>query len=306
MKGLFRRPLVVALAFAFGVASVYGIWLIWQMRQLGRNGDVAPFSPPAPPSASSSALLSIKTAPVAPPEPTPIAVHKPVAAPRPAHIIEDESVAEAPAEEPGIVFVAHTRSEATFTPLQAAYAALTTGDVETARQQFVTLLKEDPRHLEALLGLAAIAERENEPEAAWRFYQSAWTAHPQDARVQTGMLAWLSAAGQLDPQRLERRLKNLIAAQPEAAAPHFALGNLFAGEARWPEAQAAYFEACRLDTGNPDYRFNLAVSLDALHQSRLAATHYQAALDAAESAPANFTTDEVRSRLQALQDKDAP
>ena len=302
MKRLLRRPLLVVFVVAFVVASAYGAWLIWQMQELGGKGDVAAaFSPSAP--SAPSAPLPVTAAPVETPEPTPVA--EPVAVPLPA--IEDEAVAAEPSEKaPNIVFIAHARSEPVATPLQAARSALATGDVEAARQHFAALLKEDPRHLEALLGLAALAERKNAPEAAWRFYQSAWTAHPQDARAQTGMLALLFAAGQLQAQQAESRLKNLIAQQPEVAAPHFALGNLLAAQGRWAEAQAAYFEACRWDSHNPDYRFNLAVSLDALRQSGLAATHYQAALAAAETAPANFAVADARARLQALQAGDAP
>jgi Tfp pilus assembly protein PilF len=295
MNGLFRRPLVVVLAVAFGVVVVYGVWLVWQMQQLGSNSDVAAYTPSAP----SPSVVS------EPAEPTPVATHKPIAVPLPASA-DEAAPEEAAAEETGIVFVAHTSSEPASTPLQAAQTALARNDIAAASQHFSALLKTDPRHLEALLGLAAIALHQNEPETAWRFYQTAWAAYPQDARVQTGMLALLSAAGQLAPQQAESRLKNLIAQQPQAAAPHFALGNLLAGQGRWSEAQAAYFEACRWDTRNPDYRFNLAVSLDALHQSQLAATHYRAALAAAEIAPANFAAADAWARLEALQTEVSP
>jgi Tfp pilus assembly protein PilF len=298
MNGLLRRPLVVVLAVAFGVVVVYGIWLVWQMQNLDSNNGVAAYPSSAPPP-------SVVSEPTEAAEPTPVAAHKPIAVPLPASA--DESVPEeAAAEETGIVFVAHSSSEPASTSLQAAQTALAQNDIAAARQHFSALLKTDPRHLEALLGLAAIALHQNEPETAWRFYQTAWAAYPQDARVQTGMLALLSAAGQLAPQQAESRLKNLIAQQPQAAAPHFALGNLLAGQGRWSEAQAAYFEACRWDTRNPDYRFNLAVSLDALHQSRLAATHYRAALVAAETAPANFAAVDARARLEALQTEGSP
>ncbi|MDR3054604.1 MAG: tetratricopeptide repeat protein [Zoogloeaceae bacterium] len=297
-----RRPLVMAFALAIATAVIYGVWMVWQTRQLEMNNVATAFSPPV------SSSPPVEPVPAEIPATAPVSAHKPLVAPLPASVLADvaDDEAEATTEKTGIVFIAHTGSAVISTPLQAAQSALTQGDIEAARAQFFNLLKTDPHHLDALLGLAAIALRQNEPETAWRFYQTAWTAHPQDARVQAGMLALLSAVGQLDPQRAESRLKNLIAAQPQAAAPHFALGNLLAAQTRWAEAQAAYFEACRLDRHNPDYRFNLAVSLDALRQSRLAATHYQAALTAAETAPANFDTAEARARLTALQAEDAP
>ena len=50
-----------------------------------------------------------------------------------------------------------------------------------------------------------------------------------------------------------------------------------AGRRRWTEAQQAYFEAFRIDSANPDYLFNLAVSLDQLRQTRLALDYYRKA-----------------------------
>ncbi|MDR1888312.1 MAG: tetratricopeptide repeat protein [Zoogloeaceae bacterium] len=298
MNALLRRPLLMALTLTVSVALIYGGWLLWQMQRLGSQRVVTAFSPPSSPSLPSPQLPAAAET-TASPITAPLAVRQSIAAPQPAPAID-----VAPDEESGktdIVFIAHASPEPRSTPLQTAQAALLRGDVEAARQQFFALLDTDPHHLDALLGLATLALHQNEPDAAWRFYQTAWAAHPQDARVQAGMLALLSAAGQIDAQQAESRLKNLIARQPQAAAPHFALGNLFAGQGRWREAQAAYFEACRQDAGNPDYRFNLAVSLDALHQPELAATHYRAALAATETVSASFAPADVRARLQALQ-----
>jgi Tfp pilus assembly protein PilF len=308
MDALSRRPLFMVLALALLVALVYGIWMVWQMQQLGAN-HVAASSSSAPipqPVASLPAQASADD-PAAKPSPA----HEPVAASLPARMPTAEEAPSAEAketareethEEADIVFARHVSTgESAPAPLQEAQAALARGDIEAARRQLADLSRADPYHLEVLLGLAAIALRQDDPKTAWRFYQEAWTAHPQDARVQAGMLVLRFAAGKIDPQGMESRLKTLIARQPQMAAPHFVLGNLFAGQARWPEAQAAYFEACRLEPGNPDYRFNLAVSLDALRQTRLAAAHYRAALVAAETTPASFSPTDVRARLDALQ-----
>jgi tetratricopeptide (TPR) repeat protein len=301
MNSRSRYPLFMALALAFGAALVYVVWMFWQIGRLGTNSVVASSSVSVP----RSALLESADKPASDMEIPP--VHEPAPLPAPAPMTEEEIAAgtgETKTEATNIVFTRHVDGEpgSAPTPLQVAQAALARGDVEAARRQFADLSRADPRHLEALLGLAAIALRRNEPEAAWRFYQAAWTAHPQDARAQAGMLALLSAVGQIDPQGAERRLKALIVRQPQAAAPHFALGNLLSGQERWPEAQAAYFEACRWEPDNPDYRFNLAVSLDALRQDGLAATHYHAALAAAETAPASFALADVRARLEVLRD----
>jgi hypothetical protein len=55
------------------------------------------------------------------------------------------------------------------------------------------------------------------------------------------------------------------------------------------------------DPDNPDYLFNLAVSLDQIRQPKLAAQHYRLALEAAQLRPAAFDRERVRARLEQLQ-----
>ncbi len=57
-----------------------------------------------------------------------------------------------------------------------------------------------------------------------------------------------------------------MARHPQSAALHFTLGNLYASQSRWGEAQAEYFECYRLDPSSADFAYNLAVSLDHLGQ----------------------------------------
>ena len=97
------------------------------------------------------------------------------------------------------------------------------------------------------------------------------------------------------------RLKTLLAAQPQSAELNFTLGNLYARQRRWAEAQQAYFNAVAADADNPDYLFNLAVSLDQLRKPRPAAQHYRLALEAAARRPAAFDGEQVRRRLAELQ-----
>jgi uncharacterized protein HemY len=196
------------------------------------------------------------------------------------------------------------RAKAPETPaaLQAARAALAQGDLAEAKVRFSALLDTDPHHLEALLGLADIALRQDMGASARQFYQAASNAYPQDIRAQAGLLGLAAAAGKMDAPALESRLKTLMAEAPQAATPHFVLGNLLAAKGRWQEAQEAYFEACRRDRENPDFRYNLAVSLDVLNQPKLAAEQYRAALAAtAAGAPANFAATAVEARLLVLQ-----
>jgi uncharacterized protein HemY len=97
-------------------------------------------------------------------------------------------------------------------------------------------------------------------------------------------------------------LKTLLARDANSSSLQFALGNLYAGEKRWTEAQQAFFEAYRLDSGNPDFIFNLAVSLDQLNQSRLALDYYQKAIaESAKGRGAQFDRTAAQRRITELQ-----
>lgn len=78
------------------------------------------------------------------------------------------------------------------------------------------------------------------------------------------------------------------------------LGNLYASRARWPEAQAAFFEAHRLEPANPDVLYNLAVALDNLGQSRLAADYYRRSLAQARGSAVQFDARAAERRLADL------
>lgn len=69
---------------------------------------------------------------------------------------------------------------------------------------------------------------------------------------------------------------------------------------RRAEAQQSYFTAASGDAEQPDYAYNLAVSLERLKQPRAAAAHYRRALELAASRPARFPIERARTRLAAL------
>jgi uncharacterized protein HemY len=93
----------------------------------------------------------------------------------------------------------------------------------------------------------------------------------------------------------------MIAEQPDEPALHFALANVYAASARWREAQQSFFSAYIGDPEQPDYLFNLAVSLDHLHQGKLAREFYEKAAAAAARRPAAFSPARIAERLRELQ-----
>lgn len=178
------------------------------------------------------------------------------------------------------------------------YLAFQSGNLTGAKAAYERLLQAEPRNVEALHGLAAIALSERRIDDAEASYLRILEADPRDAAATAGLVGLRS---QGDPIAGESRIKSLLAAQPNTSVLHFALGNLHARQDRWSEAQQAYFKAMRTDPDNPDYLFNLAVSLDQLHQPRLAAHYYRQALMAAENQPAGFERTQVANRLRDLQ-----
>lgn len=182
--------------------------------------------------------------------------------------------------------------------MQDAYAKLQGNHLDAARRDYDKALASDPNNVDALLALAAIAQRQGRTGDADRYLQRANEADPRNPAAQAAMLG--SNAGG-DQQVNESRLKSLLAAQPESGPLNFALGNLYSRQGRWSEAQQVYFNAVAADADNPDYLFNLAVSLDHLRQPKLAAQHYRLALEATERRPAAFDRERATHRLNELQ-----
>lgn len=181
---------------------------------------------------------------------------------------------------------------------EQAYQAFNNGELDLAQSAWQKILQSDPRNADALHGLGAIAQQRQQADRATDYYLRAIEVDPKDALA---LSALITLKGTTDPQQTESRLKNLLAEQPDSPFLNFALGNLYAGNARWADAQQAYFKAHVADPGSPDYLFNLAVSLDQLRQPRLAAQYYNQSLSAAAQRPAGFDTAKAAARLKALQ-----
>ncbi|MBK7663637.1 MAG: tetratricopeptide repeat protein [Sterolibacteriaceae bacterium] len=176
------------------------------------------------------------------------------------------------------------------------YAAYSAGDLESAKRHYEEALRADPRSLDALNGMTAIALRAGRGDLAEAYLARALEVDPHDPYALSSLAA---LKGRSDPQTAERRLRGLIAAAPDSPAANFSLGNLYARDGRWGEAQQAYFRAFAAEPDNPDYQFNLAVSLDHIRQSRLALQYYQSALAAAR--PGAFDRERAAIRVRDLQ-----
>lgn len=200
-------------------------------------------------------------------------------------------------------------SDASIDPLVSeAYLAYQQGNFRDAERLYRQVLRNSPRHRDALLGLAAIASQNNEFAVAMDLYSRLLTRDPSDALARAGLLE-LMPSGSVAEQ--ENELRRLVASHPDMAPLAYALGNFYASAQRWNEAQQTYFQALQLaktdalEVGpvNPDYAFNLAISLEYLGQPEPAQSYYRQALDFARNHPAGFDLDVVNARLEDINRK---
>jgi tetratricopeptide (TPR) repeat protein len=180
----------------------------------------------------------------------------------------------------------------------AGYEALRQGDLERARRSYQAALAADPNGVDGLLGLATVEARAGDRANAARLYRKALTL---DARNATALAGLATVADLSRPESLEPALKADIARYPQSAALQMTLGNLYASQSRWPEAQGAFFEAHRLEPQNADALYNLAVALDNLNQPRLALDYYRRALALAKGQAVQFDARGAERRLADLQ-----
>lgn len=327
-----RRPFYLTLV-ALGVAGIgYGGYVWWQLQPKSTFNPVAlhdsqpqaaeriPLQAPLPPSTAPVAAATVaQTMPPAsplgqaatesslpshplPPRRTALA---PGARRNPERVSlrRDPAAFGAPVPNPearaGRESIAITPATMLVDPqLERAYEAMQRNDLATAREIYQSLLQREPNHRDALLGLAAIDVKLGNYDIAEARYLRLLDLDPRDSYAQTGLLA---LRGQLDPIASESRIKNLLASQPDSPQLQFALGNQYALQSRWSDAQQAYFRAFAADPENADYAFNLAVSLDHLRQRGPALEYYRRSLALAERRPGSFDRSQAGARVEELQ-----
>jgi tetratricopeptide (TPR) repeat protein len=180
--------------------------------------------------------------------------------------------------------------------LREAYAAYQRGDDELAWSKYNQVLEIDPENRNALLARAAINIHNSNITAAIRDYQVLLIANPKDSLAMSS----LTAVANFSPQQSESQLKLLIRDEPESPHLNFALGNVYGSLNRWREAQGQYFTALGYNPDDPNYAYNLAVSLEHIDKPKVAISYYQLALDNFNKGLATFNRDVVDQRLEIL------
>ena len=183
------------------------------------------------------------------------------------------------------------------TTMDSAYAAYQAGNTQEATRLYREVLRLDPTQRDAWLGLAVIAHNSNQREAAMDSYKRVLRLEPQNATALAGLT---SINNNADDPRQESRLRELLARSPQDADLNHSLALVLSGERRWSEAQQLFFKAHTLAPQEPQFAYNLAVTLDQLRKSALAAQYYETALNLAQGKAPSFDEARARTRLAAL------
>ena len=200
---------------------------------------------------------------------------------------------------PGQIRITRSRPSQPIIParVQEAYDAYQRGDYNRAETLYRMALARHPHNRDALLGIAALNWRRGDRMAAAATYAKLLEADPQDSVARSALLTLRK-----DPSAVsdESSVKLMLQRDTNSPQLRFVLGNVFARQERWSEAQQSYFEAFKRDRTNPDFAYNLAVSLDNLGQQRVALEYYRKAMDLAAKRTARFVAADAQARIQVL------
>jgi tetratricopeptide (TPR) repeat protein len=274
-----------------------------------------PQSRPLSEAAPSSAIPGLPTAPlaaaevrpappvpkaeVAPPPPRAEAAPRPAPRAEPRPRVRTPAVASAPASMSVRAAVSPSRPAARIHPLvSSGYAAYQAGDMERARLDYQSVLRDEPGNRDALLGLAAVETRAGRFANAETLYRRLLHADPRDPHAQAGLLGLRTA--EVNPVSAESRLKGLLASDSAEAVLYFSLGNQYAQQGRWPEALQAYAKAAGMEPDNPDFAYNYAVSLEHVRQPMAALQQYRRALALGLHHSVSFDAAAAQARVETL------
>lgn len=181
--------------------------------------------------------------------------------------------------------------------LMRAYEAYKAGNDNQAQQDYMQVLKRYGPNVDAMLGLGAIATRQNRLADANGWYRKVLEVEPRNETAKSGILNLRQ--GQAGRPANESNIKSMIATAPNDANLHASLGDLYAKKQQWSAAQQAYFDAYRFNP-SAENAFNLGVSLDQLGKSTLALPYYREALQ--KSAQSNaIDAEALKARIASIE-----
>ena len=176
------------------------------------------------------------------------------------------------------------------------FAAYSRGDYESAEAFYRAALADDPDQRDALLGLGAVAVETGNTADAYANYARVLRIFPGDPVAAAALFNLTGEGG----ESTAAKLRVLLDEHSDVAFVHFALGNWYARQSRWADAQQAYFDAVTREADNADYHYNLAISLDRMGKRAAAVEYYQKSLEYAANGSGTFDTASVAQRIAGL------
>ncbi|MCH9704803.1 MAG: hypothetical protein K0U15_01585 [Proteobacteria bacterium] len=183
--------------------------------------------------------------------------------------------------------------------LNQARAFYNKGSYLEAETIYRNVLIMSPTNRDALRGIARIGVTTGRYQAAVATYLDLLNYYPNDPIAIAELSNLRGDSGNF--YEVEKALKGTLGKMPAADGRlYFSLGNLYAQNRKFKDAQQAYFDAFSRETNNPDYAYNLAVILDYLNKPQLALRYYREALQLSVDLPVGFNRVEVKARIEDL------
>ena len=289
-------PTAIIIGLVLGTAGGIYVWIeIQPPKPMQHSNQVAAIAQNAMPAPRPAPALALPPETLAVEESQP---NKARRAPVTASYTPANNIKRKPAPPPalGIQLQRKTDNDDIYSSVLAAYQAYQNGDLGTAWQRYREVLSRDAKNRDALLGLAAIAQQQEQDDVAMQYYRQVLALDPRDPVAQAGM----STFSTNDAASRESRLKQSLAHTPQSASLHYALGQLYTEQSRWGDAQQAYYNAFKIEPSNAQFSFNLATSLDHLGQTKVAAQYYRQALQLDTKGNAGFDRARTEQRLKQL------
>lgn len=183
--------------------------------------------------------------------------------------------------------------------LDTAYEALLFGQMEGAIALYRQVLDRDPGNRLGLFGLATAYQRNRQITQARYVYDRLFRLYPDYPEALNNFLVLISEEA---PDEALVELEKLSRRNPKYSPIPAQMGMVYLQQSDFGQAAQYLARAVSLSPENITYRYNLAIVMDQLGESREAATLYQQVLKAGE-AGAQLPTkpSEIQKRLTFLQ-----
>lgn len=157
------------------------------------------------------------------------------------------------------------------------YQLQKTGELEKAKYEYLSFLKQHPQHIEAMHMLAILYAEEGDLQSAVNLLKQAINIQPDNPQLQLHLSNILKNQGGVS--EAEKTLLELIKKHPAFAAAYNNLGIIYHQQGNWDAAIDCYQQAIDLQNNFVDAYYNLGLAYNKLYKRMEAFHAYQAVLE---------------------------